>query len=48
MAEQPRPFTEAELARLREKPMRLDGAKARLLATVDMLREELKRRGETK
>ena len=42
----PRPLTESELARLREKPMRLDGVKARLLATIDALREELKRRGD--
>lgn len=40
---QPRPLTDAELARLREKPMRPDGMKARLLATVDALKKELAR-----
>jgi len=37
---QPRPLTDAELARLREKPMRPDGIKARLIATIDHLKKQ--------
>ena len=37
---QPRPLTDTELARLREKPMRLDGIKARLIATIDQLKKQ--------
>ena len=36
---EPRPYTDAEIAKLRERPMRPDGIKARLLATIDKLKK---------